>query len=110
MTQLSSALKAKGRLRSPDLIISGDFEGELISSDLLTTTESSVINGRVVVNDAVIGGRIYGEIHAKGQLTLLSSAIVEGSIACTALQIDLGASFEGVCFTSDPKVRPLDCT
>ena len=109
-SQMSTACKAKGRFKTTDLIISGDFEGELITSELLTTTENSVIQGRVVVHDAVIGGRLYGEILAKGQLTLLSSAIVEGSIACEALQIDLGASFDGVCFTSDPKVRLLKHT
>ena len=98
-SEVPSSCTVSGKMAAANLVISGNFEGELISSDLLTTTSESIFNGIAVVNDAVLGGRFYGEIRVKGQVTLLSTAILEGNIVCSNLKIDLGARFDGRCYT-----------
>ena len=75
-------------------------------------SDQAVIEGKIVVSHAVINGTVIGAIHASEYMELQPKAKVSGDVHYKAMEIQLGASVDGMLHhlhdvQPDNKVVPL---
>jgi cytoskeletal protein CcmA (bactofilin family) len=80
-----------------DITIHGRIEGEIVSSQAITITETAYIKGPVSGEIVTVAGKIRGSITATGKLEIMPTGKVFGSITCKDLSIRSGAIFIGKC-------------
>jgi cytoskeletal protein CcmA (bactofilin family) len=101
----SGGLRVDGRVTG-NIVALGDKPSTLVLSD------QAVIEGKIIVSHAVINGTVAGAIHASEYLELQPKAKVSGDVHYKAMEIQLGASVDGMLHhldnvQADNKVVPL---
>ncbi|SFH47704.1 protein CcmA, bactofilin family [Nitrosospira sp. Nsp14] len=101
----SGGLRVDGRVTG-NIVALGEKSSTLVLSD------QAVIEGKIVVSHAVINGTVSGAIHASEYVELQPKAKVSGDIHYKAMEIQLGASVDGMLHhmdnvQADNKVVPL---
>lgn len=97
-TIVGANVKLVGTLQdASDIIIHGRIEGEVISSQAISITETAYIKGPVSGEIVTVAGKIRGSITATGKLEILPTGKVFGSITSKDLSIKSGAIFVGKC-------------
>lgn len=85
----SGGLRVDGRVTG-NIVSLGDKPSTLVLSD------QAVIEGKIVVTHAVINGTVVGAIHASEYVELQPKAKVSGDVHYKAMEIQLGASVDGM--------------
>lgn len=80
---------------SNDITVHGEVEGEVISDQNVTITESSTIKGPITAENVVIAGSVHGAVTARDKIEVLPSGRVYGSMTMKDLTIRSGAIFIG---------------
>jgi cytoskeletal protein CcmA (bactofilin family) len=101
----SGGLRVDGRVTG-NIVALGDKPSTLVLSD------QAVIEGKIIVSHAVINGTVTGAIHASEYMELQPKAKVSGDVHYKAMEIQLGASVDGMLHhldnvPADNKVVPL---
>ncbi|PTR15751.1 MULTISPECIES: polymer-forming cytoskeletal protein [unclassified Nitrosospira] len=101
----SGGLRVDGRVTG-NIVALGDKPSTLVLSD------QAVIEGKIIVSHAVINGTVTGAIHASEYMELQPKAKVSGDVHYKAMEIQLGASVDGMLhhldnIQVDNKVVPL---
>lgn len=90
----SGGLRIDGQVRG-NITATGDKPSTLVLSD------QAVIEGRIQVSHAVINGTVIGPIHSNEYLELQAKAKVSGEVCYKIMEIQLGASIEGMLLRQD---------
>lgn len=90
----SGGLRIDGQVRG-NIIATGDKPSTLVLSD------QAVIEGKIQVSHAVINGTVVGPIHSNEYLELQAKARVSGEVCYKIMEIQLGASIEGMLLRQD---------
>jgi cytoskeletal protein CcmA (bactofilin family) len=85
----SGGLRVDGRITG-NIVALGDKPSTLVLSD------QAVIEGKIVVTHAIINGTVVGAIHASEYVELQPKAKVSGDVHYKAMEIQLGASVDGM--------------
>ena len=85
----SGGLRVDGRVTG-NIVALGDKPSTLVLSD------QAVIEGKIVVTHAVINGTVVGAIHASEYVELQPKAKVSGDVHYKVMEIQLGASVDGI--------------
>ena len=86
-----------GNIKSREdfLRIDGVIEGDVFADHGLILGETGVVNGDVKTQEIVVHGTINGSLHSK-QLEIKSSGQIKGSIITHKIQMDMGATYNGL--------------
>src|SRR3989304_6363352 len=96
-TVIGANVKLIGTLQDAnDIVVHGRIEGEIISSQAISITESSYVKGPISADLVTIAGKVRGSITATGKLEILPTGRVYGSITSKDLSGDLGIAGEAV--------------
>ena len=99
---ISADLHISGNLKGDgDVQIDGVVDGD-VDSDLLTISDSAVVNGCVVGEIIRVAGTVNGEITGR-VVELTRTARITGDINHHSLAIEAGAFVQGLCRRIDPK-------
>ncbi|SCY37586.1 protein CcmA, bactofilin family [Nitrosospira sp. Nl5] len=90
----SGGLRIDGQVRG-NITATGDKPSTLVLSD------QAVIEGKIKVSHAVINGTVVGPIHSNEYLELQAKARVSGEVCYKIMEIQLGASIEGMLLRQD---------
>lgn len=97
-TIVGANVKLVGTLTdASDITVHGRIEGELVSSQGITITETAYIKGPISGDVISIAGKVRGSITATGRMEILPTGKVFGSITSKDLSIKSGAIFVGKC-------------
>jgi len=80
-----------------NVVVNGQFKGEIYSSGELVVGKTGVIEGKVEIGTIVVHGEIQGDIKANSKIVINAPAVVRGDIIAPSLMIEEGAVFEGNC-------------
>ena len=87
------------RVAAGDIQIEGKVDGA-VRANSLVIGDKAILVGDVYAEEAVVRGRVEGSIRAR-KVQLCATCHVEGNILHEALQVEIGAFFEGNCRHSD---------
>ena len=90
----SGGLRIDGQVRG-NITATGDKPSTLVLSD------QAVVEGKIQVSHAVINGTVIGPIHSDEYLELQTKARVSGEVCYKTMEIQLGASVEGMLLQQD---------
>lgn len=76
---------------------SANIVGTIIAEGTVKIGEDSVVIGNLQASSAVIAGAIKGDLDVHGPVILDTHAIVMGNIKSKSVQINNGATIEGMC-------------
>lgn len=76
---------------------SAHIVGKIVAEGTVKIGEDSVVIGDVCATSAVIAGAIKGDMDVHGPVILDANAIVMGNIKSKSVQINNGATIEGMC-------------
>lgn len=97
-TVVGANVKLIGTLQDAnDIIIHGRIEGEVISNQAISITETAYVKGPISAELLTIAGKVRGSITATGKMEILPTGKVFGSITSKDLSIKSGAIFVGKC-------------
>lgn len=97
-TVVGANVKLIGTLQdSNDVIIHGRIEGEVISNQAVSITETAYVKGPISGELVTIAGKVRGSITATGKLEIMPTGKIFGSITSKDLSIRSGAIFVGKC-------------
>ena len=110
-THIDGNINFSGGLRV-DGRVTGNIVALTEKSSTLVLSDQAVIEGKIVVSHAVVNGTVSGAIHASEYVELQPKAKVSGDIHYKAMEIQLGASVDGMLHhldnvQVDNKVVPL---
>ena len=101
-TVVGANVKLVGTLQdASDIVVHGRIEGEVISSQSISITETAYIKGPVSAEIVTVAGKVNGSITATGKLEIMPTGKVFGSITGKDLAIRSGAIFVGKCSMPD---------
>ena len=87
------------------LILNGQFQGEVVSSDTLIVGEVGDLQADVRVGVAIVSGQISGQLTARERVELRGNAQIRGDIVTPKLVLEKGVKFNGHCKMKDEKVQ-----
>lgn len=90
----SGGLRVDGHVRG-NIIAAGDKPSTLVLSD------QASIEGKIHVSHAVINGTVIGAIQANEYVELQAKARVSGDVHYSTMEIQLGASIDGMLLHQD---------
>jgi cytoskeletal protein CcmA (bactofilin family) len=77
--------------------IDGDFEGQIITEDLLVIGAEADVRAQMSVGAAIIQGSVQGDIDAKSSVEVKAPGCIRGSVTTPHLIVEEGAAFGGFC-------------
>ena len=80
------------------LHLDGKIVGSLAGTqqdDILTISESGIIEGKIEVANIVINGTIKGDIYASGKIEVASKANIEGNVYYQNIEMEAGSKING---------------
>ncbi|MEE9181516.1 MAG: polymer-forming cytoskeletal protein [candidate division NC10 bacterium] len=98
------------------LLLNGEFQGEIVTTDALIVGEKAVVNATIRAASVVIIGEVVGNVQASGRVELRGTARVFGDLEAPVVVIEEGVLFRGQCrmtsmgadeVAQDPAVVPL---
>jgi len=81
--------------------------GDIKCNGAVKVGPSSVVRGNITATAAVIAGAVKGDIDVQGPVILDSSAIIMGNIKSKSIQINNGATIEGLCSQCYGDISPM---
>jgi len=81
--------------------------GDVKCNGAVKVGPSSVIRGNISATAAVIAGAVKGDIDVQGPVILDSTAIIMGNIKSKSIQINNGATIEGLCSQCYGDISPM---
>lgn len=95
---LNEGTRFEGKLTFKNrLIMHGEFEGEVVSTDQLTVGKTARIKADLKVAQLIVMGTVTGTISACEKLEIHEGGSVCGDIQVKTLDIKPGAVFDGRC-------------
>jgi cytoskeletal protein CcmA (bactofilin family) len=89
-------LSIKGELQGSDsVVLSGSFEGSIVTEGFLGIAEGATVKGRLTARDVVVEGHVQARIVAHGKVELRASARVQGDIEARGVALADGCFFDG---------------
>jgi len=79
------------------LILNGQFQGKVVSSDTLIVGETGDLQADVRVGVAIVSGQISGYLTARERVELRGNAKIRGDIVTPRLVLEKGVIFNGHC-------------
>lgn len=96
MTVVGEDTLLVGTLHSKDdLLVTGKFEGTLVTDGSVSIFSGAEVKGTVRANHLNVAGSIQGEIEVGNRLTVRKSAQLKGRVTTRFVDWEDGASFEG---------------
>lgn len=80
---------------SEDILINGEFEGDMDIKAKVHIGESGKIKGTIKATNIEVEGRVEGNLNAKDRIELTDSANITADMECKNLAVADGAFFEG---------------
>jgi cytoskeletal protein CcmA (bactofilin family) len=109
-----SSFEGKLVFKGGQVVINGEFKGDIKSESTLIVGESARLEADIDVGTIIITGEIVGDITATRSVSIERMAKVRGTITTPELEIKKGVVFEGHCrmeeavaVDSDDKVTRL---
>lgn len=84
---------------SESMRIDGTVIGNIDIDGVLNLSDTGRVDGNISAGSTRIAGRVFGNVQCRNVLHLASTADVKGDITTTALIVDDGAVFSGLCKT-----------
>lgn len=81
--------------------------GDLKCNGTAKVGPSTVVRGNITATAAVIAGAVKGDIDVQGPVILDSTAIIMGNIKSKSIQINNGATIEGLCSQCYGDISPM---
>ena len=81
--------------------------GDVKCNGAVKVGPSSVVRGNITATAAVIAGAVKGDIDVQGPVILDSTAIIMGNIKSKSIQINNGATIEGLCSQCYGDISPM---
>ena len=81
--------------------------GDIKCNGAVKVGPSTVVRGNITATAAVIAGAVKGDLDVQGPVILDSSAIIMGNIKSKSIQINNGATIEGLCSQCYGDVSPM---
>ncbi len=88
------------------LILDGTITGSITGSqtdDVLTISESGLIEGKINVANIVVNGKIKGDITSTGKVEVASKADIEGNVYYSTIEMNTGSRINGQLIYQDDK-------
>ncbi len=88
------------------LILDGTITGSITGSqndDVLTISESGLIEGKINVANIVVNGKIKGDISSSGKVEVASKADIEGNVYYRTIEMNTGSRINGQLIYQDDK-------
>jgi len=106
---ISNNTKVVGEIKGDkELIISGEFEGEINLTSFLLLKSDGKIKGKVEADNIVVEGHIEGDVVARQKIEIRAPGVFNGNVVCKQIAIEEGAFFQGeVCMDDGRQVKPL---
>lgn len=82
--------------------------GDIKCNGAVKVGPSSVVRGNITATAAVIAGAVKGDIDVQGPVILDSTAIIMGNIKSKSIQINNGATIEGLCSQCYGDISPMN--
>jgi len=82
--------------------------GDIKCNGAVKVGPSSVVRGNISATAAVIAGAVKGDIDVQGPVILDSTAIIMGNIKSKSIQINNGATIEGLCSQCYGDISPMN--
>lgn len=80
---------------SGDLLIEGEYEGEIHCDGTVTIADSARVSGTVQAGMVSVAGALLGEVDCAGRFEILASGQVSASVISGAIIVREGAFYEG---------------
>lgn len=77
--------------------IDGEFEGEIVTEDLLMIAKDARVKATLRVGSVVIHGFVEGDVHASNSVEIRAPGRLLGNIQTPSLLIEKGVTFDGSC-------------
>ena len=96
-----------------NLVIHGKVNGNVTSTQTLSTAKGSKIKGNIIAKTAMISGEIHGDLEVSEKIVLGQTAHLVGNLKASILIIEEGAKFDGMsnmlkAKTIDSKVKKIN--
>lgn len=100
ITTLHKDISFNGKLIGDEkIIISGQIEGSLQTSQDLTIEKSGIVKADIKSSNLVLSGILVGNIDSKGIVTITKSGRMIGDIKSENIIINAGAQYKGTILT-----------
>jgi cytoskeletal protein CcmA (bactofilin family) len=99
-TRIDGDISFSGGLRI-DGHVRGNITGTEDRPSTLVLSDQAIIEGGIEVSHAVINGTVVGPIHSHDYLELQSSARISGEVCYKTVEIQIGATVEGMLLRHD---------
>src|SRR5688572_26475990 len=107
-TILGREARFNGRLTFEGAVrVDGNFEGEIITDDLLLIGPGAEVRATINVGSIIINGSVEGDITAKVSVEIKAPGKLRGNVVTPALIIEKGVIFDGSCRMSEDNVKPI---
>ena len=96
-----------------NLVIHGKVNGNVTSTQTLSTAKGSKIKGNIIAKTAMISGEVHGDLEVSEKIVLGQTAHLVGNLKASILIIEEGAKFDGMsnmlkAKTIDSKVKKIN--
>ena len=78
-----------------ELVVDGELEGTLDSTDRLTVGTSGKVRAQVKAREVTVRGTVKGNVHASDRITIHKDANLVGDVKTAGIVIEDGAYFKG---------------
>ena len=79
-----------------NLVIHGKVNGNVTSTQTLSTAKGSKIKGNIIAKNAMISGEVHGDLEVSEKIVLGQTAHLVGNLKASILIIEEGAKFDGM--------------
>ena len=86
------------------IILDGSIYGSLKGSeldDVLTISETGVVEGKIEVANIIVNGIVKGDIIASGKIEVASKANIEGNVYYNNIEMETGSKINGQLIYQD---------
>ena len=86
------------------LLLDGAINGSLLGSqpdDILTISETGMVDGKIEVANIIINGKVKGDIIASGKIEVASKANIEGNVYYHNIEMEAGSKINGQLIYQD---------
>ncbi|MEM0995100.1 MAG: polymer-forming cytoskeletal protein [Bacteroidota bacterium] len=95
---IASGTTIEGQMNTTENVrLDGRLKGSLACQKRLVVGQKGIVEGSVAALEADISGRVEGDVQVEGLLILRASAKIGGTIKTKAIQIEMGATYDGDC-------------
>lgn len=96
VSTIGASMTVKGEIHTKEeLVVDGELEGILESSDRLTVGTSGKVRAQVKAREVIVRGSVKGNVHASDRITIHKDANLVGDVKTAGIVIEDGAYFKG---------------